>query len=142
MDDNQRIAEFLEAGPFAVAGASNDPSKYGNKVVTTLVEAGFEVFPVNPREESIEGLVAYPDLASVPADPAPPRGVSIITPPAITERIVEQAAAAGIPRVWMQPGAESEVAVARARELGLEVIAGGPCILVAVGNLRASRDTQ
>jgi predicted CoA-binding protein len=60
-------------------------------------------------------------------------GVSIITPPAITERIVEDAAAAGITRLWIQPGAESPRAVERARELGMSVIAGGPCLLVALG---------
>ena len=60
-------------------------------------------------------------------------GVSIITPPAITERIVDEAHAAGIPRLWMQPGAESDLAVARARAHGMSVIAGGPCVLVALG---------
>jgi hypothetical protein len=33
----------------------------------------------------------------------------------------------------MQPGAESPRAIDRAKELGLKVIAGGPCILVALG---------
>ena len=47
--------------------------------------------------------------------------------------MVEGAAAAGVKRIWMQPGAESDAAVARAEELGLAVIAGGPCLLVALG---------
>ena len=53
-----------------------------------------------------------------------------MTPPAVTEKIVEQAHAAGIHHLWMQPGAESDRAIERAEELGLVVIAGGPCILV------------
>ena len=59
--------------------------------------------------------------------------VSIITPPAITERVVEEAAELGIEHLWMQPGAESPRAVERARELGLNVISGGPCLLVVLG---------
>ena len=60
-------------------------------------------------------------------------GLSIITPPAVTEKLVEEAAAAGVKHVWMQPGAESRRAVDRARELGMNVISGGPCLLVALG---------
>jgi len=78
----------------------------------------------------IEGQKVYRDLMSLPE---PVHGVSIITPPEITEQIVEDAAAAGITRLWMQPGAESDAAVARARELGMSVISGGPCLLVALG---------
>jgi len=82
---------------------------------------------VNPREPVIEGLAAYPDLKSLPEIP---RGVSIITPPAVTERIVREAADAGARFVWMQPGAESPEAIRVARERGLEVIADGSCFLV------------
>jgi predicted CoA-binding protein len=46
---------------------------------------------------------------------------------------VEQAATLGIGHVWMQPGAESAAAVERATALGLNVIAGGACILVVQG---------
>ena len=61
------------------------------------------------------------------------RGVSVITPPEVTESIVEQLPDAGAELVWMQPGAESPAAVARAGALGLTVIHGGPCLLVALG---------
>ena len=64
------------------------------------------------------------------SSPVPP---SIITPPTVTERIVQDAIAAGVKHLWMQPGAESQNAVDRAREAGLNVIAGGPCLLVVLG---------
>ena len=59
--------------------------------------------------------------------------LSIVTPPPVTEKLVEAAAIAGITRLWMQPGAESAAAVRRAGELGLSVISGGPCLLVEIG---------
>jgi predicted CoA-binding protein len=121
------IADFLAEGPYAVVGASNDRTKYGNRVLRAYQRKGWKVVPVNPREPEIEGLTAYPDLKSLPEKP---RGVSIITPPAVTERIVQDAADAGARFVWMQPGAESPEAIRAARERGLEVIADGSCFLV------------
>ena len=124
------IRDFLSGGPFAVVGASTDRSKYGNKVLRSYMQSDLEAHPVQPREEEIEGLRAYPDLGSLPEVP---HGVSIITPPAVTEQVVDEALALGIRHIWMQPGAESRPAVDRAREAGASVIAGGPCLLVALG---------
>ncbi len=129
MDLSSRIRSFLAHGPFAVVGASRDRSKYGNQVLRAYQRHGLKVFPVNPNETEVEGLKCYPDLASLPE---PVHGVSIVTPPTVTEQIVEQAAAAGIRHVWMQPGAESDAALRRAEELGLETIGGGPCVLVTL----------
>jgi predicted CoA-binding protein len=121
------IEDFLSAGPYAVVGASSDHAKFGNRVLRAYKHKEMKVYPINPREPEIEGLKAYPDLASLPEKP---RGVSIITPPAVTERIVAEAADAGAKFVWMQPGAESPEAIRIARERGLEVIADGSCFLV------------
>lgn len=87
------IDAFLAGDSFAVVGASTDRNKYGNKVLRAYLQAGRRVFPVNPKLDEVEGQRCYPDLASLPEKVS---GVSIVTPPAITERVVEQAAAAGI----------------------------------------------
>ena len=127
MSTPENIRAFLDGSPHAVVGASRDRSKYGNKVLRAFLQNGREVFPVNPNATEVEGLTCYPDLASLPKAV---HGVSIITPPQITETIIEQAGALGIKNVWLQPGAESDRAVARAEQLGMNVVAGGPCILV------------
>jgi predicted CoA-binding protein len=121
------ISDFLEGQVFAVAGASNDRSKFGNRVLRHYQAHGRRAHPVHPSESAVEGLPAYARLADLPE---PIHGLSIVTPPQVTERLVEEAAAAGIQRLWMQPGAESARAVDRARELGLSVIAYGPCLLI------------
>lgn len=130
MTGSEHIAEFLAGRTYAVAGASRDRTKYGNKVLRCYQQAGRDVIAVHPRETEIEGALCVRDLASLPR---PVHGLSIITPPPVTQRLVEEAARAGITRLWMQPGAESERAPARAAELGLTVIAGGPCLLVVLG---------
>ena len=129
-DAGARIEDFLAGAAYAVVGASDDRRKYGNKVLRCYLQNGRRAIPVNPNASEVEGIAAVPDLASLPG---PVHGASIITPPDVTERIVEEAAAAGVTRLWMQPGAESQVAVRHAKALGLSVIAGGPCVLVELG---------
>ena len=129
-DIRQTVAAFLARGPWAVVGASADRNKYGNRVLRAYLQTGREVYAVNPGKTSIEGVACFPSLRDLPV---PVGGVSVITPPGVTERIVEDLPASGATVVWMQPGAESRRAVARAQELGLTVIAGGPCALVALG---------
>lgn len=129
MTDQEQITKFLLGKRFAVVGASQDRSKYGNKVLRVYMQNKFDVVPINPTAAEVEGLAAYPDLASAPGEFD---GVSIITPPKITERVVGDALARGIKNIWMQPGAESASAIEAARAAGANVIAGGPCILVSL----------
>lgn len=121
------VEEFLSAKTYAVAGASNKPEKYGNKVFRALVAAGRETYPLNPAQEQIEGHQAYPSIADIPQVP---EAVSIVTPPAVTRQVVADAIAAGVKHIWMQPGAEDEQASESARNAGINVIDDGSCILV------------
>lgn len=130
MDVHERIRSFLASASFAVAGASADRAKYGNKVLRCYQQHGRPVVAIHPKESTIEGVPAYRRLADVPTTP---EALSIVTPPPVTESLVEEAAAIGVKHLWMQPGAESDAAIRRAHELGLSVIAGGPCLLVALG---------
>jgi predicted CoA-binding protein len=124
------IDEYMTCGPYAVVGASTDRNKYGNKVLRAYVQRGLTVYPINPKATEVEGLKAYPDLSSLPE---PVCGISVITPPAVTEKVVDEAARAGVRCVWMQPGAESPAAIRRAEEHGMKVIADGSCFLVVSG---------
>ena len=124
------IQTFLDDSPFAVVGASRDRQKYGNKVLRSYMQNERSVYPVHPKESEIEGLRTYASLADLPETP---HGVSIITPPAISAGVVDQAIELGISRLWFQPGSEDDEAIERARDAGIEVIAHGPCLLVALG---------
>ncbi|MCM2358085.1 MAG: CoA-binding protein [Geobacteraceae bacterium] len=126
----KEIEEFLKAGAFGVVGASADRSKYGNRVLRCYQEHGLRAVPVNPKEREVEGTAC---VASVLELPAEVESISVITPPAITEQVVAQAATMGIRNVWMQPGAESAKAVEFCRSHGINVIADGSCILVVLG---------
>lgn len=129
MTEQDQIKQFLAGRRFAVVGASVDREKYGNKVLRAYLQNQRDVVPVNPSAGEVEGLQAFADLASVPE---PIDGVSIVTPPKVTDKVVDEALARGIKNIWMQPGAESQAAIDAARRAGANVIAGGPCVLVAL----------
>lgn len=106
--ENPHPPEVLHAlerkGPetrIAVVGASNNPAKYGNIIVRNLHAKGYTVLPVNLREEKIAGLEAYRALRDVPP---PIHVVSMVTPPAVTRRILEEVAELGLPAVFLQDG--------------------------------------
>ncbi|MBN2344414.1 MAG: CoA-binding protein [Deltaproteobacteria bacterium] len=124
------IDTFLASKKFAVAGASENREKYGNKVLRAYVQASRAVVPVNPGAEEVEGIPACSSIADLPEDVD---ALSIVTPPKVTVEVVKQALSRGIKQIWMQPGAEHPDAVASAVAAGANVIADGACVLVALG---------
>ena len=90
-----------------------------------------KVYPIHPALDLVEGHQAF---TSVETLPEVPEALSIITPAAVTEKLVNQAIAVGIKQIWMQPGAEHAGAIAAAKAAGITVLAYGPCILVDLEN--------
>ena len=125
-----KIRQFLASGPFAVVGASANPLKYGHKCLLAYINKNLPVYPVNPRAGTILGRQCFPDLRSIPVAV---QSVSIVTPPEVTEAVVEEALELGISNLWMQPGADSLSAVLRAKAAEANLIFGGPCLMVELG---------
>ena len=126
----ERIETFLSAEVFGVVGASSKPHKYGNKVLRCYQHNQHAVIPVNPVEKSIEGLNCVNSVDELPDQVA---SISVITPPQVTEKVVDLAIAKGIKNIWMQPGAESHQAIQACEAAGVNVIADGSCVLVVMG---------
>src|SRR6185436_20502491 len=112
----------------AVIGASNAPHKYGNKAVRAYARQGWTVYPVNPNEQTVEGLKVYPTIADVPG---PVDRVSMYVPPSVGITLLEAIKAKGSAELFLNPGSESDELVARAEALGLETIQA--CSIVDIG---------
>ena len=112
----------------AVIGASNNRSKFGNRAVRAFRQQGYTVIPVNPHERDVEGLATYASVLDIPGtvDMA-----SFYVPPEIGEQVIEEVARKGITEVWLNPGADSDALVARARALQITPIVA--CSIVAIG---------
>jgi predicted CoA-binding protein len=117
--------DFLSQGRIAVAGVSRSSNEAANIIFRKLRESGREVYPVNPRTADVEGVVCYPDLASLPH---PIDALVIATPPSAAEVLVDHCAEFGIGRVWMHRsfgrGSVSSGAVDACRRHGIRVIPG------------------
>lgn len=127
------IAEHLERPEtvIAVVGATDTPWKYGGKIYRDLKSKGFQVRPINPNRDSVDGDPTFPDLASVPDEIDI---VDVVVPPDVGEQIVSDAAELGLTHIWFQPGAESPEVIEQAETAGLHVI-HHQCIMVRAGRV-------
>jgi uncharacterized protein len=112
----------------AVVGASSNRRKFGNRALRAFRQQGFTVIPINPHETEVEGLKAYASVLDVPGTVDM---VSLYVPPEIGLRVIEEIARKGIAEVWLNPGAESDALIARARALQIQPIVA--CSIVAIG---------
>jgi predicted CoA-binding protein len=112
----------------AVVGASSNRRKFGNRALRAFRQQGYQVVPINPHETEVEGLKAYASVLDVPGtiDMA-----SLYVPPDVGERVIDEIARKGIAEVWLNPGAESDALIARARALQIQPIVA--CSIVAIG---------
>ena len=126
MTSKSAVVDFLGQRSLAVVGVSRGGNKFGNTAYRELKAKGYQLVPVHPEAERLEGDRCAKDLASLPA---PVGGVLVIVPPQQAEQVVQEAAAAGIQRVWLQQGAESPAAIRLAESKGMSVVAG-ECVLM------------
>ena len=113
------IQDFMAQKRFAVVGASDNPEKYGNRIVKNLKARGYDVYPVNPRLKEIEGLKCYPSLAAIPEKIDV---VDFVVPPQITESVLKECVRLGLNRIWLQPGSESPAAIEFCRTNNLKAV--------------------
>jgi hypothetical protein len=112
----------------AVIGASNDRRKYGNKAVRAYLENEYRVFPVNTREETVEGIKAFHSVEDIKE---PVEVVSMYVPPAVGIKMLDAIAAMKPQEVWLNPGSESDELIEAAADLKLRVVVA--CSITALG---------
>ena len=86
---------LLSPNSVALVGASDDVTRIGGRPLRYLREAGFrgEVFPVNPKRKTVQGLSAFPSVAELPIAP----DVAILAvPAAATLQAVDECVERGV----------------------------------------------
>ncbi len=114
------LEDFTSQEALAVAGVSRHARGFGYKVWRHLQAMGIRAYPVNPRGDEVEGERLYPTVKDLPEVVG---GVVTVVPPERTLQVIEDCVEMGITRIWMQPGSESDEAIALAEDKGMEVVA-------------------
>jgi uncharacterized protein len=119
-NDRRALRSLLETSKrIAVVGCSPKPERDSHMIARYLIDAGYDVVPVNPGQPKILGRTCYPDVASIPG---PVDIVDIFRSPEHVPPVVEDAIAAKAKAVWLQLGVGNEGAEKRASEAGLLVV--------------------
>ncbi len=112
-----------------IIGASNDRHRFGNKAVRAHLRQKHTVLPVNPHEHQVEGQRVWPDVKEVPG---PIDRALFYVPAHIGLEVIGPLAERGdVGEVWLNPGAESDELIARAKELGFVPILA--CAIIDIG---------
>lgn len=111
-----------------VIGASADRSKFSNKAVRAYRDQGWDVYPINPKGEPIEGIASY---ASVDQVPVPIQRATLYLPPGLGIKVLPALAALSPAEFFVNPGADSLELLAEAERLGLHPIQA--CSIVEIG---------
>ena len=117
---------MLNKKTWAVIGANQNPGKFGNKIYKRLKSLGYEVYPVNPRFETIDGDICYGNLSSLPILP---EVIDMVVAPQFGKPYIEEAAKLGIKYIWFQPGTFGKELFEIIKTQGMEVIQA--CVLDA-----------
>jgi len=129
--NQETIKKFLsENNTIGFIGATIQKDKWGYKKYKQMKNAGYKIFPINPKYDNIDGDRCFDSLKDL-VDFLQKKLDYVITivPPKVTEKVVEQCKIFNINKIWMQPGSESEKAINFCNENRIEVVYG-ICIVV------------
>lgn len=119
MTTRSSVEQFLAQSHLGLVGASRSGKRFGNTVLRELTRKGYRVSVVHPEASEIDGFRCYRSVAELPDEVS---GLVIVVPPEQTEKVVGEAAAAGVRNIWMQQGSESPAAVELCREHGINEV--------------------
>jgi hypothetical protein len=111
---------FEEAKSIAVLGCSPKADKASNRVAKYLVEAGYTMIPVYPKEEEILGQKVYRSLAEIDV---PVDMVVVFRKPAALDAIADAVIARGdVKTYWTQLQLINNNAADKVKEAGINVV--------------------
>jgi predicted CoA-binding protein len=120
IEDDDAIRGILKsAKTIAVVGASVKPWRDSNSIMQFLIDAGYKVFPVNPKYSEVLGVPCVPRLSDVP------KGIDVVDVFRRSDAldvIVDEAIANGAKTLWTQLGVVDVKAATKAEQAGMKVI--------------------
>ena len=103
----------------AIVGASSNPERDSFKVMKFLLDQGYNIFPVNPKEKDILGIRCYPSLKSINEKVDM---VDMFRAKEFIFDLTKEAIEINTNVIWMQEGIIDEKSSSLARNCGIKVI--------------------
>jgi uncharacterized protein len=128
MSKQQQIEEFLTFKTLALVGISRNGKKFGNSIYKELSAKGYNILPVNPYADAIDGIKCYPNFQSLDTKPD---GLIISVGKKYVIDVLKQAQIAGIDNIWMQQGSNTPEALEFCKKNNIQYISG-KCILMYI----------
>ncbi len=120
---SERRALLDRSKTVAMVGASANPARPSYFVFSFLRTRGkFDVTPINPTLQQIDGVKAYPSLAAYTAEHGAPDIVDVFRRPEEAPQVARDAIAAGAKAIWFQYGVINQEAIRIADDAGLDVV--------------------
>jgi len=120
------VKSFLNQKSFVIAGSFRNETKYAYRILKKLKDKGYTVYPVNPGIKEVDRIKCYANVNDIQEEVDV---ANLVTPPAVTEKIVVDCKKKGIKKIWLQPGAESQKAIRFCKENNMEIVYG-ICVLI------------
>ncbi len=117
--DDLLRALLTDTRTIALVGASSNPERSSHGIMRKLLQVGYRVIPVHPREAEILGQQAYATLDDIPE---PVDLVNVFRRAEDTPPIAEAAVRIGAKVLWLQLGIASDEAARIAEAGGLQVV--------------------
>jgi predicted CoA-binding protein len=114
-----QINKFFEADRIAIAGVSRNEKKFGNQILKELVKKNYDIIPINPNAEEIEGRKCYRSVDELPEGI---KSILIATPKKQTDETLRKAINKGMANIWIQQMSETENTLKIAEENQKEII--------------------
>lgn len=134
--NKEEVKHYLQTYKnIAIVGASPNPVKDSNKVTKYMIDAGYNVFPIYPKEETILGQKVYRSLLEIPHKV----DITVVfRKPAAVSALVDACIERGdIDVLWTQLGVVNNEAAKKAKESGINVVQN-LCIKVEHNHLIAN----
>ena len=117
---NEMKKIFDDTKSIAVIGCSPDETKASNKVAKYLIDHGFIVYPIYPKEDIILGQKVYRSLLDIPFKIDM---VDIFRKPAVISTVVDACIQRGdVKFVWSQLGLINNEAMKKAELHGMKAV--------------------
>ncbi|HEY7054653.1 MAG TPA: CoA-binding protein [Mycobacterium sp.] len=119
-DDDATRQLLSNTRTIAVVGVSGDPLRPSNDVYRYLSSAtDYELYPVNPTIDELDGRPVYPDLSSLPMVPDM---VDVFRRRDQLRSVLDAATAVGAKSIWLQQGLWDEQLARDAESAGMTVV--------------------